>query len=357
MKRRSLLTGVAALAGLLGAGGPSPAQVIGLEANLEDVWLAWRTANLDATGRVIDQFQRNASHSEGQGYGMLLAASLGDQRSFERMETWTRLNLAIRPDNLMAWRWFPDDTVRVPDLNNASDGDLFRAWALLRAAERFGMPEYRETAGLIVADLVEHCIASHPGGAGFDPLLIPAAEGFETPEGFIYNPSYAMPLAMTELASAFAAPLLAQAARGAVELARALARDGVVPDWVEITAAGPRAAEGFSFDAGYEAMRLPLYLIWSGLTDHPAIHRYADAQKRLPQGEVATIIARQSGQPLSTSRDPGYKALSALVTCTSERRIGSEIPPFSSSSPYYPATLQLFAMIAQIEASPMCIPI
>ncbi|WP_010137908.1 glycosyl hydrolase family 8 [Oceanicola sp. S124] len=357
MNRRSVLSGMAALAGLIGSAPASLAQNPGLEAKLQDVWQAWRDANLDATGRVIDQFQSNASHSEGQGYGMLLAATMGDQRSFDRMETWTRLNLAIRPDNLMAWRWFPDEPIRVPDLNNASDGDLFRAWALLRASQRFNVPSYRETARQIVTDLIATCIARHPGGEGFDPLLLPGAEGFGTAEGFIYNPCYAMPLAMTELATEFDAPVLAQAARGAVEVSRSLAQTGVVPDWVEVTPAGLRAAEGFSFDAGYEAMRIPLYLIWSGLTDHPAILRYAEAQERVSAGLVATVIDRDTGAALSTSDDPGYKAISALATCTARRSVGSDIPPFSASSPYYPATLQLFAMVAQIEASPMCIPI
>ncbi|PJE31759.1 endoglucanase [Pseudooceanicola antarcticus] len=356
MNRRRLLSGFAAIAGLVG-GGATLAQETGADAKLQDVWEAWRSANLDATGRVIDQFQRGASHSEGQGYGMLLAATVGDRRSFEAMETWTLRNLAIRADNLMAWRWFPDEAVQVPDLNNASDGDLFRAWALLRAAQRFGVPEFRETAGQIVRDLAASCIAPHPGGPGLDPLLLPGAEGFTTEAGFIYNPCYAMPLAMTELATAFDTPSLARAARGAVEVSRALAQGGVVPDWVEMTAEGPRAAEGFSFDAGYEAMRIPLYLIWSGLSDHPAIQRYAEAQQRVSGDAVATVIARESGAALSTSSDPGYKSIAALTICAARRDVGSDIPPFSANSPYYPATLQLFAMIAQIEASPMCIPI
>ena len=360
MNRRSLLSGLAAfvaLAALNGAAKEVAAQTLGLEAKLEDVWLAWRSSNLDPTGRVIDQLQQNSSHSEGQGYGMLLAASLGDQRSFDRMETWARLNLAIRSDNLMAWRWFPDDPVKVPDLNNASDGDLFRAWALLRASRRFNVPEYRETAGLIVTDLVSSCIAPHPAGDAHDPLLIPGAQGFGTDAGFIYNPCYAMPLAMTELATEFDAPALARAARGGVEVARTLAQDGVVPDWVEVTPTGIRAAEGYSFDSGYEAMRLPLYLIWSGLRDHPAVHRYAEAQERVAPSLAATVIDRQTGLALATSNDPGYKAISALARCTVRQSVGSQIPRFSTQSPYYPGTLQLFTMIAQIEASPMCIPI
>lgn len=357
MNRRNALSGLMALAGCASFGTGGWGQTSAIEAKLQDVWLAWLDTHVDATGRVIDGLQGNSSHSEGQAYGLLLAATMGDHRAFERIENWTRLNLAIRSDNLMAWQWFPDELVRVPDLNNATDGDLFRAWALLRASRRFNVPDYHRVAEQIVSDVTESCIVAHPAGNGFDPLLIPGVQGFETPAGFVYNTCYAMPLAMTELATEFDKPILAQAARGAVEMARELAQVGVVPDWVEVTSSGPRAAEGYSFDAGYEAMRLPLYLIWSGIADHPAIRRYAEAQSRVPVGRVATQIERETGRAIATSPDPGYKAISALAVCAANDSVGSDIPPFSTSSPYYPATLQMFAMIAQIEASPMCIPI
>ena len=99
----------------------------------------------------------------------------------------------------MAWRWLPESPVRVPDTNNASDGDLFRAWALLLASERFLVPEYRERAAAIAADLAARCIAEGPDGT---LLLLPAAEGFRTAEGVIVNPAYAMPLALEALRGA-----------------------------------------------------------------------------------------------------------------------------------------------------------
>lgn len=358
MNRRDLLASLSAT-GLFGAlslpaAGLAATSSTSLEAGLFDVWEAWRDANMDATGRVIDRLQKTSSHSEGQAYGMLLAAMIGDRATFERLDAWTRLNLAIRQDALMAWRWLPDAPVRLPDLNNASDGDLFRAWALLRAAQRFDAPEYRTAAEAIVLDLVRSCIVHRPGA---DPLLLPAARGFETEAGVLYNPCYAMPLAMQELAAEFNQPVLAAAARGAVELARQLALDGVVPDWVEVTPQALGPAQGFSFDAGYEAMRVPLYLIWSGLGDHPAVLRFAEAQSRVPPGLAATRLSRGSGEALTTSTEPGYRAIAALATCSASQEIGSRIPPFSPSAPYYPATLQLFALIAQAEALPTCVPL
>ncbi|MCA0939645.1 glycosyl hydrolase family 5 [Salipiger pacificus] len=358
MNRRELLASLCAtsLSGALSlpAAALAATSGTGLEDSLRDVWEAWRDANMDATGRVIDRLQKSSSHSEGQAYGMLLAAMMGDRAAFERMDAWTRLNLAIRQDSLMAWRWLPDAPVRVPDLNNASDGDLFRAWALLRAAQRFEAPEYRAAAEAIVRDLAKSCIVHRPGA---DPLLLPAARGFETEAGFLYNPCYTMPLAMHELATEFNQPVLAAAARGAVELARQLALEGVVPDWVEVTPQAVGPAKGFSFDAGYEAMRVPLYFVWSGLRDHPAVLRFAEAQSRVPPGLAATRISRGTGEALSTSTEPGYKAIAALATCSARQEVGARIPPFSPGAPYYPATLQLFALLAQAEALPACVPL
>jgi endoglucanase len=357
MIRRNLLAGLCGLAGasVFGAGALR-AQTADDISNLGDVWRAWKASHLASTGRVIDRLQQNSSHSEGQGYGLLLAAVMGDARSFEQMETWTRVNLAIRADTLMAWRWLPDTPERVPDLNNASDGDLFRAWALMKAADAFGVAEYRDRAAAIVADLVTTCIVARPDRIGM-MLMLPAAQGFQTDEGFIYNPSYAMPLAMMDLANAFDAPELASAADGAVQLMRDLASGGVVPDWVLLTPSGPRAAEGFSFDAGYEAVRAPLYLVWSDMASHPAVARYAQAQANLPPGLAATVISRQSGGVLATDGAAGYNAVAALTACAASDQIGSRIPPFAPTDPYYPATLHLFALLAQMHAEPRCLPL
>lgn len=352
MKRRQFVSALAA--GLVLAPARPRAQPADPGDALRDVWAAWRSVHADGSGRVIDGPQENASHSEGQAYGLLLAALAGDRRTFDRIETWTGVNLAIRPDALMAWRWLPESPVRVPDTNNASDGDLFRAWALLLASERFLVPEYRERAAAIAADLAARCIAERADGT---LLLLPAAEGFRTAEGIIVNPAYAMPLALEELAAAFGIPALARAAEGAVRLSAELAADGVVPDWVEVTGSGLLQPEGFSFDCGYEAMRVPLFYVWSGLADHPAVRRYALAQGAAPEGRAATIIERASGAILETSAEEGYRSVAALSRCVAEGTTGSGMPPFSTRQAYYPATLHIFSMIAQAQGAPRCIPL
>lgn len=353
MRRRHFLTGSGA-ALLLGAGSAGRARAQSGPA--DPLWQAWRHAHLDFSGRVIDATQRRASHSEGQGYGMLLASEFGDGDAFRRMDDWTQANLAIRADSLLAWRWLPDIPERVPDLNNASDGDLFYAWALLRGAERFNRPDLRQRAAAMAADLVQKCVVARPDRPG-TPVLLPAEHGFTTPQGVVINLSYVMPRALRELAAATGESRLEQVAQSGLDLMAEITRTGLVPDWLEITASGPRPAAEFSFHTGYEALRVPLFLVWSGETAHPALSAMVAAAARVPPGQAATVLDSRTGEILETSPDPGYRAVTALTACVMHQGVGAQLPPFAPSQPYYPATLHLFALVVQSRFYPSCLPI
>lgn len=322
------------------------------------LWQAWRDRFLRADGRVVDTLQGQASHSEGQGYGMVLASYFNDADAFARMFQWTERNLAIRSDPLLAWRWLPDAVNAVPDRNNASDGDLFYAWALVRAAARFDDRTYLTRATEIAEALAATCIVAMPGAAG-RTLLLPAQFGFNTDARVTINPSYYMPLAMREVAAVTGVSALAVCAQHGEALLDQLAQAGLVPDWVDITAEGARASDTMSPNTGYEAMRVPLFLVWSRAPRHLAVRRMAAIYARTVQPgiNVPTVLEPVSGSVLESSGDAGYQAVAGLVTCTEATGPGARIPPFTPDQPYYPATLHLFAMIAAHETLPECVPL
>jgi len=356
MRRRDLLAGLAALP--LARNGRALAASGAGDHPLARVWAAWKAAHLEASGRVVDGLQGGASHSEGQGYGMVLASALGDETAFDAMLDWTLAHLALRDDALLCWRWLPDAATPVPDRNNASDADLFFAWALMRGADRFDRPTLASRAGATVAALSARCITPWPGQEG-RLLLVPGAEGFAIDGGHVINPSYYMLRAMQELGARFRDARLVAAARDGNELLADLARLGPVPDWVEVTAGGLGNALQFSSNAGYESLRVPLWMIWSARPDHPAVARaYAPGSARaVPDGLTATIVDGTTGAVLETSADPGYGAIAALTACAVDRNMGSAMPPFDAAQPYYPATLHLFAYLAQMDVLPECFPI
>lgn len=354
-RRRLLRTGAAALGGTAAfLANPMHAQTP--RDPLLPLWSAWTSVHMSSDGRVVDPHQGHGSHSEGQGYAMLLAEAVGDHDNFRRLLDWSEQHLAVRPsDSLFAWRWLPGGK-GVIDLNNASDGDLFIAWSLLRASERFGVRAYADRARQIAEQIVELCVKPSPRDKQ-RVVLLPGTEGFETRGGYIINPAYYMMQAMHDLAAAFDMPELSACAADGSALLSELSRSNLVPDWCAITKQGIESAELKSEDFGYEAMRVPLYLIWSRLPGHSAVRKAGQAYGRLAQTSIqrtATVLDKTSFEPREFSTDPGYRALSALVACTSGGYNRAMMPPFLPTQSYYPATLHLFALVAQREARIDC---
>lgn len=360
MNRRMLMTGLAALAMLPPL---ARAQAQGEVATpdrvhlLDAAWQAWKAVCLAEDGRVVDGFQNAASHSEGQGYGLLLAAMMDDRASFDAMLDWTTRNLAVRDDTLLAWRWQPDAVPPVADRNNAADGDLFHAWALSIAATRQQRPELTERAAAIVQDLLRLCVVEHPDGSGA-LLFLPGADGFRSAQQVVINPSYYMPLAMQQLATATQQPRLQQLAEDGVRLIDGLAGTGLVPDWVCLTASGRVAPPArFSQNAGYEAIRVPLFALWSGHAASPAVTGFAKAAAAAPGADYPVVFDATTGAVIERSAHAGYGAIAALAACAASPTPGSAMRPFVKDQPYYPATLHLMALIAQVSQFPECVPL
>ncbi|MBC7668174.1 MAG: hypothetical protein H7236_06890 [Gemmatimonadaceae bacterium] len=92
-----------------------------------DGWAAFKAAYVLQDGRVVDPENGGVSHSEGQGWTMLLAEAHGDRQTFDRAWGWTQAHLAREKAPLLAWRYDPRATPAVADENNAADGDIFVA--------------------------------------------------------------------------------------------------------------------------------------------------------------------------------------------------------------------------------------
>ncbi len=268
---------------------------------------------------------------------MLLAQAEGDRDAFGRMESWAARKLATRADALMAWRWLPDEGVG--EMTNATDGDLFRAWALWRATRQSGWSEFAGRAEPIVHDIAERCLAKDPRTAD-EPLLVPAANSPRGPGGVLFNPSYIMPRALRELGMAFDRPELIRAADHGETVLAELTEGGLVPDWTFVTEEGFRNPVEYSSRHGYDAIRVPLFLVWSGRASHPAVEQSAALHART-EGEVPVVVERD-GRVLQRSGYSGYRALRALLTC-------AEPPALSDPESYYPATLGLLAEVARRE--------
>jgi len=207
-------------------------------------------------GRVVDTGQGRISHSEGQGFAMLLAVHYGDRAAFDQLWEWTQRNLQVRGDSLLAWRWEPQRGIT--DKNNASDGDLLVAWALLRAGDKWRCSACTAAGQRVAQDVRKKLLRRTAHGL----VLLPGLEGFDKPEGLTVNLSYWVFPALREIGRADPAPEwdeLASTGIAMLQYAR-FGRWGLPPDWLRLDdKVMPADAQRF----GYDAVRIPLYLLWS----------------------------------------------------------------------------------------------
>lgn len=319
-------------------------------------WSAYAARFVDPSGRVIDDANGRISHSEGQGYGMLLAYLAGDKASFERIWTFTRTELLIRDDGLAAWRWDPNADPHVTDINVASDGDLLIAYALALAGQAWNVPDYERSAARIAQALGQQVIRREGGRL----VLLPGATGFsvgERPDGPVLNLSYwifeAFPV-LARLAPEVDWDGLAASGRELLSLAR-LGPARLPPDWISAPADGKlEPAQGFEPVFGYNSLRIVLYLLRAGIVD-------TDVQKAIlnnwmvQNGGMPAIVNIPTGKALARLSEPGYRMLAATLACAID---GSAIPADLrrlQPSQYYPSTLYLLSLSLVGEKYPTCL--
>ncbi len=315
------------------------------EAAVRD-WSVYCERFVTPDGRVVDTGNGGVSHSEGQGYAMLLAIAFRDPVRFERLWRWTRTHLQVRDDHLLAWRWVPGGVpAPVADRNDAADGDLLVAWALARAAATWAVPRYREAARAIALDVLGKLVQSH----GRATILLPGAEGFVDAGTVTVNLSYWVFPALRALAEVAPAPAwqaLAASGLALLEAAR-FGRFGLPPDWLALDP--PRPAPGFPARFGYDAVRIPLYLVWAGIDRHPvlaAVTAYAAAHRGEPPATLDLVTGTGSPEPLPA----GGRAVLALAA-----RAGGPapaLPRLDATMDYYSASLLLLAKLAWAERFP-----
>ena len=294
------------LSGLCLACQPDPSKAR-LERVLTTSWQSYCRHFIKSDGQVIIPEEGGGTISEAQAYALLRAVWANDAAVFNRVYAWTYEKLSrvrTHGDSLLAWRWgrLPDGSWGVLDANSATDGDLDYALALVLAHRKGwrappGLPDYREEARRVQADILAKEVVALPGG----DLLLTPGNWHEPEPPYLVNPSYFSPAAYRLFASvsgendrqstadpagAVREPplqpdvevtnnparwgrlhqstykLLGQLTQGL----EGQAGVGLFPDWCRVDAAGRIApAPGKDTRFGWEAVRLPFRVALDGL--------------------------------------------------------------------------------------------
>ncbi len=316
-------------------------------------WEAYKAKFLDASGRIIDNGNSNISHSEGQGYGLLLAYLSNSPADFEQIWYFTRTELLLRDDGLAAWKWDPATTPHVADTNNASDGDMLIAYALALAGSAWNKKDYLSEASHMAQALLSHVVI-HVGGR---TVLLPGAEGFgaaDRDDGPVVNPSYWVYEALPVMAALAPSENWQKLKNDGLSLLRSMqfGPRKLPADWVSMHAK-PSPAAGFDAEFGYNAIRIPLYLVRAGIADKALLMRLQAGMTA--DGDAPATIDLTTGRPKQPLTEPGYRIVNDVVACVMR---GTKLPvsvrQFAPSL-YYPATLQLLGLAFIEEKHPECL--
>lgn len=316
-----------------------------------ELWAQYKSRFVTESGRVVDTANNGVSHSEGQGYGMLFAVAADDRAAFDRIWGWTRANLMVRDDQLLAWRWEPNARPAVADMNDAADGDILVAWALLEAADQWKDVSYRIAARRVAVEVGRKLLLL---GARDGPLLLPAVAGFakeDRADGPVLNLSYWVFPAFARLPRAAPEVDWAGLTQSGLALLRAakFGPAGLPTDWVTLSEGARNSvqiapANGFARVFSYDAIRIPLYMAMAGVGERANYAPFLNLWER--PGPMA-VIDVDSGAPGKALGEAGYERVAALTRCAVRNK---SLPgDFAAPRPnenYYPATLQILAVIA-----------
>lgn len=232
------------------------------QASASDGWSSFKTRFMTADGRIQDTGNKNVSHTEGQGYAMLMAVWYNDRSGFDALWQWTQKALANPQNGLFYWRYTPSaGGVVAADKNNASDGDVLIAWALQLAGEKWQVTDYLKASDAIQRAIVDHNVIEFGGHT----VMLPGAQGFNKNSYVILNPSYFLFPAWRDFARRSHLQVWKQLIDDGKDLlAQMRFGDSDLPvDWVALNADGTLApATAWAPRFSYDAIRVPLYLYW-----------------------------------------------------------------------------------------------
>lgn len=344
--RRSVLAAISGLTTLCGirqapAGTP----------DLQSEWQIFRNRFLTPDGRIVDTGNGGISHSEGQGWGMLFAEATADKASFDLIYAWTSTHLARPDDALHAWRYNPSASNPVSDSNNATDGDIFIAWALARGAQRWMQPTLSAAAAAIAWDIHNKLCLQQSNHI----FLLPGVSGFVMPDSINLNLSYYILPAFDALASLAPSGVWAQLRNSGLYLARkgVFGAWSLPPDWLSVSRPDSTLslAPAWPPRFGFDAIRVPLWLTWAEAMPVELGMAFSAYWQSIAFPYRPAWIDLGTGAYANFAAPSGMAAVTDLTLSALNRTLPA-FPTVADAPDYYSAALILLSRIAQAEKGP-----
>lgn len=300
-------------------------------------WSQYKQRFVMTDGRVIDTGNDNISHSEGQGFSMLLAVFNNDRATFDSLWHWTQRTLYREDIGLFAWRYDPSSEERITDSNTATDGDILIAWALLKAGQQWNAPAYLQASEGIQRAILKYTTMDY---AGYK-VLLPGVNGFKRSGSITLNPSYFVFPALQAFSQYSHLKVWQTLIDDSLAMLQKM-RFGaphLPTDWVTLRADGAFfPANEWPARFSYDAVRIPLYLHWygAGRQDLIAMRQYWQGFERLKTPAWINVL---SGGKAEYSLSPGMLAIRDVTLDNS----GALNNTLDAKEDYYSASLKLLS--------------
>jgi len=188
-------------------------------------------------------------------------------------------------------------------------------------------------------------------------LLLPGVTGFSAGDrenGPVINPSYWVFEAFPVLDQLAPSPTWGKLRDDGIALINEL-RFGpkqLPADWVSLKPS-PKPASGFPAEYGYNALRIPLYLVRGGIADRQLLLRFRQATSGA--NDAMTTVDLNSGTTRNNLSDPGYRIVNHILACVVDKTaLPADVRQFTPTL-YYPSTLHLLGLSFVAAKHPECL--
>ncbi|WMS44981.1 glycosyl hydrolase family 8 [Acuticoccus sp. MNP-M23] len=315
-------------------------------------WDAFKQRYMASDGRIVDIEKGGLTHSEGQGYGMILAVKADDRDAFERIASFTLRSLRARKDHLSGWLYDPRGAGRVTDTNNATDGDIMIAYSLVQAALKWNDGRYLALATPIIDDIGRLLLVRN----GAHVLVRPGAAGFDQTDGQVVNLSYFVYGALLLFSQVNDDYPFFEAWQSGLQLTEQAMHTGhrVAPDWVSVTRTGAMGQRHrMPKKSSYDAVRIPLYMMLGGRVPTRYVAPF-DRAWNIEGNRIPKDVDLGKTRTDTDMNDSGYRAIAALAACATRNvPIPAALQQFRTTT-YFASALHLMTLSAAREHYPHC---
>ena len=246
-------------------------------------WHSFKERFVESNGRVIDRMNGDISHSEGISYGMFFAVTYGDKETFDKIFNWGEINLPKNQYGLYSWKWGKnqDNNWGILDSNNATDGDMWIAYSLLLAYEKWNDINYLNKAKELIYYIKENTIVTLEKKS----FLLPGAYGFFKNDHMKINPSYYILFIFDKFSIYDHDPIWKNVVTDSIDMFKqsALGQLGIHPDWIKLSTYDMKyQVLPLESKYSYDAIRTPLFLAhYYQLTKNPEVYNLLYGYKTL----------------------------------------------------------------------------